>query len=379
MLKDIIISSKNNLKVHKRLAYDILDGMADWVRVIDKNSVVIYANKPMIQELGIEVIGQKCFKCLGKDKPCDRCITETTMSTGVISEKEEIVGDKIYSVKSSPVKDLDGNIYAAVEVFRDVTRERKLESEVLKKNKKMRKDLEFSRRLQKKILPERGNYGSVYIDYMYKPSEALSGDIFDVFNIDERYTGIYISDVMGHGVTASMMTMFIRQSMRAIKDKIIKPEMALKKLHKMFLNLKLDDDQYFTIFYGIIDKKNKQFVYVNGGHNSIPLLIREDNIIPLELRGYPITYLFDNIDYVSKTIDIDKDDKILFYTDGIIEAKNPKGEVFGFERLLKIVKNNFKYDIISSIEEGLSNFNYNMREDDLAIVKARILDLDERR
>ena len=76
----------------------------------------------------------------------------------------------------------------------------------------MSKDLGFAKHIQEKILPPKGVIDNLHIDYIYKPSEMLSGDIFDVFHIDEDHIGIYISDVSGHGVAAAMMTMFIRQT-----------------------------------------------------------------------------------------------------------------------------------------------------------------------
>ncbi len=85
----------------------------------------------------------------------------------------------------------------------------------------------------------------------------LSGDMFDVYYINEDNIGIYICDVVGHGVTASMMTMFVRQTMRAIKDDILSPSTALKELHKRFVSLDLGSDKYFTIFYAIYILKIK--------------------------------------------------------------------------------------------------------------------------
>ncbi|MTI46444.1 SpoIIE family protein phosphatase [Sporosalibacterium faouarense] len=372
MLNKKMTISSEKIKGHTRLNYDILDGMVDWVRVIDTNNIIIYANKPMKDELGEDIVGSVCYTALGKCCSCKRCITNTTITTGFPSEKEESVGDKIYSVKSSPVKDKDGNIYAAVEVFRDVTRERILEREIKKKNKKMSKDLNFAKTLQEKILPSKGQYDNVNIDYIYRPSEMLSGDIFDIFHIDKNHIGIYISDVVGHGVTSSMMTMFIRQTMKAIKDEIFEPGKALSELHKRFLSLNLDDDRYFTIFYGVLDKRDNIFKYANGGHNSIPILFNKDRFRLLEATGFPISYLFENIEYEEKLIKLKQRDKVVFYTDGIIEAKNNLREQFGLDRLVNIVKNS-KDKLINNIEREIYDFKCDEQEDDFAILTMEIL------
>lgn len=371
--KSMNINEKSKLRIHKNLTYDILDGMADWVRVIDENGLVIYENETMKKELNMDSLGKKCYYSLGNSCPCKRCITETTLSTGVVSEKEQKIGDKTYSIKSSPVRNDDGEIYAVVEVFRDVTRERNLEKDILRKNRKMNKDLKNSRAIQEKILPQKGKYGSIKLDYLYKPSEVLSGDMFDIFSINDRYTGIYISDVVGHGVSASIMTMFIRQTMRAIKDNIISPSKALTELHRKFLDLQFDDDKYFTILYGVLDNKEKTFTFVNAGHNSIPIIVKKDGLHLLESSGYPICYLFDNIEYKEKTIDIEKGDKILFYTDGIIEIKNKEGKQFGLDRLIKVMENK-EENLINLIKNAIDDFKYKTQDDDIAVLKAKVIE-----
>lgn len=369
--KRIIIGDKINRD--GIISYEVLDGMVDWVRVIDEKGIIIFANKSMEEALGEDIVGKRCYSVIGKSCACTRCITEATINTGEVVEKEEIIGDRIFSVKSSPVKDLNGNIYAAVEVFRDVTKERKLEREIVKKNEKMSKDLSFARTIQKKILPKRGTLGPLKIDYLYFPSEMLSGDIFDINKIDDNLIGIYISDVVGHGITASIMTMFIRQAMKSIKYDYLDPSEAISELHQRFLDLNLDTDKYFTIFYGIFNKKDNTFEYVNGGHNCIPLHINSDGIEFLEAKGYPITCLFDTIKYEKKSIKLEKGDKILFYTDGVIETRNEKGELFGFDRLIDITNKN-RDNLLNAIEKSLNEFKYKDIDDDFALLTAELMD-----
>ncbi len=152
------------------------------------------------------------------------------------------------------------------------------------------------------------------------------GDIFDIYYIDEDNIGIYICDVVGHGVTASMMTMFVRQTMRAIKDDILSPSRALSELHQKFIALDLDTDKYFTIFYGVFNTKDRSFKYSNGGHNCVPIKINDEEISLLKTNGFPISLIFNKVDYTEEEIKLSPGgDKILFYTDGITEAKNIHG------------------------------------------------------
>ncbi|MCG4586714.1 serine/threonine-protein phosphatase, partial [Anaerosalibacter bizertensis] len=176
---------------------------------------------------------------------------------------------------------------------------------------KMSKDLGFAKTLQRKILPQRGIYKNVKIDFLYKPCEMLSGDMFDIFYIDDQHIGIYISDVVGHGITASMMTMFVRQTMRAIKEEIKSPSKALTELHKRFIDLDLDDDKYFTMFYGVMNTETNEFRYSNAGHNCVPILFNGEEIKLLKVRGFPISYIFNEIKYKEDSIKLNKGDEIL--------------------------------------------------------------------
>lgn len=373
MLKKDDLVKKKTIGEYGILNYHVLEGMADWVRVVNKDNMIIYANKAMKEDLGEDIVGIKCYESHCNLDKCNFCITQRSIVTGETIQKEEIIDGNYYSVKSSPVKNIDGEIFAAVEVFRNVTRERKLELELIEKNKKMNKDLQFAKRIQEKILPKKGTRESVSLDYIYKPSEMLSGDMFDMFNVDEDNIGIYISDVAGNGVAASMMTMFIRQTMRVMKEEFSSPAAALSELHKRFLSLNLETDNYFTIFYGIYNRDTGVFKYVNAGHNCMPIKYNDNTMVLLENKGYPITSLFDKIVYEEKEIKLKMGDKILFYTDGITEARNSSGIEFGIEGILDILKN-YPEDILNKVEERIINHSWGEQQDDFAIVLLEVID-----
>lgn len=354
------------------LNYQVLESMVDWVRVIDRNGIIVYANKAMKDALGEDIIGMECYKTHCKEKKCAFCISTRSIQTGETMQKEEVINGVHYSVKSSPVYDLDGNIRAAVEVFRDVTRERKLELELIERNKKMSKDLKFAKKIQEKILPKKGDVDNIRIDYLYKPSEMLSGDMFDIFNIDRDNVGVYISDVAGHGIGASIMTMFIRQTMRAIKDDILSPSLALSELHRRFSLLALESDKYFTIFYGVYNKRTKQFKYSNAGHNCIPIKFNDEHLDLLETKGYPIALLFDELTFKERKIELLKGEKILFYTDGITEARDHNNAQFGVKGVVDTIKNS-PDDILRQIENRFIYHSWGEQDDDYALLLMEVI------
>ncbi|MFA5576774.1 MAG: SpoIIE family protein phosphatase [Tissierellaceae bacterium] len=370
--KEDLSMVKKRIEEYGMLNYHVLEGMADWVRVIDGEGTIIYANRVMKEDLGYNILGMKCYKAHGKDSPCGFCITERSINTGEVIQKEEIINGRYFSVKSSPVTNSEGKVFAAVEVFRDVTRERKLELELIDKNKKMSKDLGFAKKIQEKILPSKEVIGNVSIDYIYKPSEMLSGDMFDAYHIDEDHIGVYIADVSGHGVSASMMTMFIRQTMRSIKDNILSPSDALAELYSRFIALNLEVDKYFTIFYGVFNMKTYEFRFSNAGHNCIPIKYNKGGMEMLEIKGYPMASLFNEMYYNEGNIQLKKCDKILFYTDGITEAKDKEGKEFGLESVIDMVTNH-KDNILQEIEEKIIAYSWGEQHDDFAIVLMEVI------
>ncbi|HPV85857.1 MAG TPA: PP2C family protein-serine/threonine phosphatase, partial [Sedimentibacter sp.] len=191
-----------------------------------------------------------------------------------------------------------------------------------------------------------------------------------VFEIDENNTGIYICDVVGHGVTASLLTIFVRQSLRTIAKGNINLNKIMKELHKTFLSLNLDYDKYFSVFFGIYNKDSHVFKYVNAGHNSVPILISGKDIKKLMLKGYPIANIFDNVDYIVEKVTLKVGDKILLYTDGITETTNSEGVQFGVDRLINTIISDG--NILENIKSSVNNFSI-VHKDDYAVLLAEII------
>jgi sigma-B regulation protein RsbU (phosphoserine phosphatase) len=375
MLKKIIIKGSDPMKPRKikenSKELSIIDGMIDWVRVVDKNNIVRYANKKMREDLGEEIIGKKCYDVLCRDDRCNYCISNITLSDGTIMRKQSSFGGKTYMIVSSPMYDNEGEVIGSVEVFRDITNEVILAEEIKEKNRRMSEDINFAKNMQKRMLPPRGMYNGISIDYLYESSENLSGDFFDVFEIDQDNTGIYICDVVGHGVTASLLTIFVRQSLRTIAKGKTGINNIMQELHRTFLSLNLDYDKYFSLFFGIYNKNSREFKFANAGHNSIPILINSNNEIQMLVsKGYPIANIFDNVSYDVSKVSLKVGDKILFYTDGIIENRNNEGVELGVENLINIIKS--QKDILGAIKSTLKDFN-KAPKDDYAVLLAEII------
>lgn len=355
------------------LNYKVLESMFDWVRLVSRDGTIVYANKSMKEALGADIVGKKCFQSIGRKEPCTFCISRRSILNGEIVQKEEIIKGRYYSVVSSPVRDADGNIIGAVEVLRDVTRERKLEQQLVQQNAKMLQDIKFAEKIQRKILPKKGIYKTLRIDHIYKPCEMLSGDMLDVFHIDDDNIGIYICDVAGHGITSSMMTMFVRQTMRAIKDDLTSPSKALTELQKRFSSLELESDKYFTMFYAVYNIKDHSLKYANAGHNCMPIKYNSNSVEFLKMKGLPISLIFNEIYYEENKVILSKGDKLLFFTDGIVEVRDKNGNEFGVDKIVNIIKKG-DWNILNRIIEAVEEFRWGEQIDDYALLLMEVID-----
>lgn len=319
---------------------DIIDGMFDWVRVLDKDDNVIFMNRAMSDALKGTKIGSKCYSIIGRAVPCENCISRKAVFYGHPHEKEEYINGRIFSVMSSPVKNDKGEIIAVVEVLRDATQMKQLQEKILKQNAVLRDDLSMARRLQCSMLPKDFTENRVAFSYIYNSCEALGGDFLDIFKIDENNLGLYVADVSGHGIPASMLTIFLRST---LSKKLLSPSEALNELFKEFNNSNLGDDLYITVFYAIINLEEKTMVYSNAGHNACPVIFKSEDSNSFELLrhpGIPICRWVEYPGYTDGFTRLKPGDRLFFYTDGIMEMRNAENEQFGEDRLLKLLLTN---------------------------------------
>lgn len=354
---------KNNLN------FQILNGIADLVRVLDSYNRVIFVNRAMEETLGYDT---KTLTCDINQSVLKSDITRRTLETGEIIQREENIEGQSFSVKCSPIIGAKGEILGAVEVFRNTTYEKRLQQEIIDKNKSMTVEMMQASKIQKSLLPEKGFLDNLELDYMFKPSNMLSGDMFDVFKINNDNIGVYIADTVGHGFASSMVTMFIRLLIRNLSAaKLLRPSKTLNEVSKRFALLNLDIEIYFTFFYGVYNKKTGKFTFSNAGHLPSPILYNGENIIDLETSGFPISRFFTGVEYDDYYINLNCSDKILFMTDGITEAENRKKIPFGTEKISEILKDK-NIDELKVINKELESYLWADQKDDMTALLVKV-------
>ncbi len=352
----------------KNLNNQILHGIADMIRIVDRNNKVIFFNTSMQdmfrgnEEAALCPLGSDDFPL------CDLRVTERTLQTGEVIQREEKLGDHYFSVKTSPILGDEQEIVGAIEIYRNKTTEKKLQIELIKKNRAMTKEMMMARNIQQSLLPYRGFQEDVKINYLYRPADMLSGDIFDVFEIDSEHLGFYMADTVGHGFAASMTTMFIQQAMRNMPPSIQRePHLALAELNQRFQELELNIDIYFTIFYMVYNRRDNHIVYSNAGHNCAPILRRDEKVAILESRGFPISRLFDTCEFDRHETEVYTGDDLILYSDGIIEARNDEDEEYGIKRLADLFEAEGD-NLIIKLKEVIHTEIKDRAEDDMSLL-----------
>lgn len=350
-------------KIKQNFNFFILNSMDDWVRIIDDRGDVAFINTAL--ENAIEN-SPKLKAYLDENIDLTLSNSNSLIKNATMIEEKHIDG-KYYSIKSSPIF-LEDMFTGTIEVYRDITSESRLKIDLYNANKAMLDDIRFVRRIQSSILPKNGTYGKIKLSGIYDPSDNVSGDLYDLIRIDENRSAFYIADVMGHGVKASIMTMFLKVTMSAIFDKHpdYSPSEVFLNLRKKFTRLQIDSSQYFTAWLGIFDFRDNSLVFSNAGHNCPPLIYSKENNEAgyLLVNGRMISNIIEPDTYIEKKLYLQNGDKILFFTDGAIEAKNEEGREFGLERLKETFAENTS---LSFVHDKISHYNWQEMSDDLTL------------
>ena len=247
-----------------------------------------------------------------------------------------------------------------------IVKQRTIELEEV--NSMLLKDIDYAKEMQLSLMPaQMPEYLSVSFYAEYLPAERLSGDFYNVIKLDENNLAIYIGDVAGHGVSAAMLTVFANQNIIPLKqdenksNSIVSPSLVLDAMYKGFNNTNFNDETYIIMLYGIYNIKTKLFTYASAGLNVPPYIIKSSGkVLELNSKGFSICKLGKYIipTYEDRKVQLESGDKLLLYSDGLIESKNNINEIYGQEKMNAFLKKNYTLnskDLEIEIKRNLYN------------------------
>jgi serine phosphatase RsbU (regulator of sigma subunit) len=175
----------------------------------------------------------------------------------------------------------------------------------------------------------------------------VGGDFYDFFELEDGRLGIVVGDATGHGVPAALVMASARSMLRAVAQASDSAGDALRRVNDP-LATDIPPNMFVTCFYCILDPKSGTLSYANAGHD-LPYLQRNGDVKVLRARGMSLG-LMPGMSYEEKEIELDAGEATLYYSDGLVEAHDPKGEMYGFPRLRGLVA---EHDEKRSLEEAL--------------------------
>ncbi|OQY09414.1 MAG: hypothetical protein B6I28_03105 [Fusobacteriia bacterium 4572_132] len=206
------------------------------------------------------------------------------------------------------------------------------------------------------------------------PAKAVGGDYYDLIQIDENNVIGVIADVSGKGIPAALLVSMFRTVFRmlVLHMKVTNPDKILYFINNILTDESLSG-RFVTGMVFNVNSKEETIEFANAGHD--PVLVYKSNskeIIEYDLEGTIIGFMENEV-FEKKKIKIEKGDIVVFYTDGVIEARGKKGDFFEFERLKKIIRETSKYpaDYIGrKIHREINKFvaDENNKNDDVTII-----------
>ncbi len=246
--------------------------------------------------------------------------------------------------------------------FNTMARNLKLHMEDLRcttaEKERLQKELEIARGIQLRLLPQHPPYiEGMDLAANNIPAQEIGGDFYDYIPISRGSWGLVIADVSGKGMPAAIFMGLSRTIVRASATDNPSPAAAIKQANELICR-DSTSGMFVTLFYAILNAKERKLRYVNAGHNP-PLLIRNGGEVEsLRTRGIALGVTH-YIDLQEAERILRPGDTIVFYTDGVTEAINVEEEAFGERRLIEIVRENSNLPargIIGKVEEAVVAF-----------------------
>ncbi|MFN2216256.1 MAG: GAF domain-containing protein [Anaerolineales bacterium] len=233
-------------------------------------------------------------------------------------------------------------------------------------------EFNLARQIQQTFLPEKmPQLENWELAAYWKPARQVGGDFYDLFKLPNGEMGLVIADVSDKGIPAALFMAVTRTLLRAVIIDETSPARVLQRINALLIP-ENEQGMFVTTVFAVLSLEKNDLIYANAGHNP-PFLINSGSgeIKKLTRTGMALGIQQD-IEIQEQVIHLDKDDCVLLYTDGLTEAASLEGDLFGDERLEKLISEKrcmSPEDMLASIEEEVFNFmETNILSDDLTMM-----------
>jgi sigma-B regulation protein RsbU (phosphoserine phosphatase) len=251
----------------------------------------------------------------------------------------------------------------------------RLYQRVAQQEQRLERDLAMAREVQLRLLPplkpqhKRAEFSARFI-----PARTIGGDLYDFISYDPNRSAIALGDVSGKAAPAALYAALVSGIMRSSANQLLSPSALLESLNDALQERKLDS-QYVAMLYALWNDDNRTLQIANAGAVQ-PLFCRSGEIDTVHAEGFPLG-MFPNVKYEEFSLSTQPGDSLIFFSDGIVDAQNADGDMFGDERLKAVVKKNYQKTaskIADAILSEVAKFQGGKeRFDDETVVILRVL------
>jgi len=212
----------------------------------------------------------------------------------------------------------------------------RLYQRVMQQEQRLEQDLAMAREVQLRLLPPiKPQHQRAEFSARFLPARTIGGDLYDFLQYDPNRSAIALGDVSGKAAPAALYAALVSGIMRAAANQHPSPSEMLKTLNDGLQERRVDS-QYVTMLFAVWNDENQTLQIANAGSVQ-PLFCRDGEVETVKAEGFPLG-MFPNATYEEFSLSTRPGDSLVFFSDGIVDAQNAKGEMFGDERLVAIVK-----------------------------------------
>lgn len=348
----------------------LMQNVPDRIYFKDKESRFLRVSDAMFRSFGVrdvsDVLGRTDFDFFSAEHARKAFADEQSIirSGGALINVEEREtwpdGHETWAATTKlPLRDPSGQIIGTFGLSRDITDRKRAEDqlaryaeELRRRNEELEEDLEMARELQSALMPR--NYPSfprsaaweesaLHFSHFFNPSKAVSGDFFDILPLSDTTAGIFICDVMGHGMRAALVAAIIRAIVEELKAIGDTPGEFLGQLNRKLSTIlkQAEIPMFASASYVVADIARNELRYANAGHPD-PLWVQHEGsaarALPLNhcKRG-PVLGMFDGAQYGTSQAGLSAHDMVLLFTDGLFEVQSAGGELYDEHHLMRAV------------------------------------------
>lgn len=247
-----------------------------------------------------------------------------------------------------------------------------VKEQVVAHERRMRKEIKRAVSYVESILPTPlDEPGLVRIDWRFLPSAELAGDFFGYHWADGEHLVVYLLDVAGHGVGSALMSVSVANMFRtrALGGVDMRsPGAVLSALNRTF-KMEEHDQMYFTIWYGVFNRRTRRLTYASGGHPPA-ILMDGGGAALLEPTG-GVVGAFDELTFEERSVDVGPEARLYVFSDGIYEVSRSQGEMLTLDDLLTVVRNGASASLDGIVQAMRDRAGRADFDDDVSLVEVR--------